>query len=103
MYAEILHNNDEKCPETDGHAPIQGAPSMFLSPDDLYQLTDYIRPADQRRWLREHGFAHEVGSSGRPKVLPAEVERHLLGGGTSNRARLASEPKLKLDALPRGD
>ena len=75
---------------------------MFLSPDDLYELTDYIRPVDQRRWLKEHGFAHEIGASGRPKVLRAEVERHLLGGSKSKGTRLASEPKLNLDALRRG-
>jgi hypothetical protein len=54
---------------------------MFLSPDELLELTDYRRAADQIRWLTDHGWKFEVGATGRPKVLRAEAERRMLSGG----------------------
>jgi len=50
---------------------------MFLSPDELTELTDYKHPAKQIRWLCEHGYRFDVGASGRPKVLRSEIERRL--------------------------
>jgi hypothetical protein len=45
----------------------------FLSQDDLIELTDYQRPADQRRWLESRGIPFWTGASGRPKVLWSDV------------------------------
>lgn len=53
--------------------------ALLLTADELRDLTDYVRPSDQCRWLRSRGYLYEVGASGRPKVLRAEAERHLLG------------------------
>lgn len=50
---------------------------MFLSRDELHELTDYKRPAEQIRWLTKRGYRFEVGASGRPKVLRATVETRL--------------------------
>ena len=65
---------------------------MFLTPEHLVELTDRRRSSDQTRWLRDHGYRFDVGASGRPKVLLAEVERHLLGDDRPK----ASEPRLEL-------
>ena len=62
-------------------------------------LTDYKRPVDQRRWLKDENYKFDVTKSGKPKVLRAEVERHLLGDGGSGKHRSESEPQLNLDAL----
>lgn len=66
---------------------------MFLAPTDLEALTGYVRPADQCRWLRAHGYKHERAASGRPVVLIAEVERRLL---SKPRTRTEDGPKLHL-------
>ncbi len=50
---------------------------MFLTPEEIVELTDYKHAAKQIRWLCEHGYRLEVGASGRPKVLRSEIERRL--------------------------
>lgn len=65
---------------------------MFLSRDQLKELTDLTQPGAQIRWLTNKGFKFELGASGRPKVLIAEVEKHMLTG-----ARRVKE--LNLDGL----
>ena len=42
--------------------------SAFLSPADLETLTGYKRPADQARWLEEHGVPATINARGRPVV-----------------------------------
>lgn len=61
--------------------------SLCLSPEELLELTEFKRSADQIRWLRERDWAYEVGASGRPKVARAEYERHMIGGQTADRRR----------------
>lgn len=60
---------------------------MFLSPPEIELLTDRKQPAAQIRWLEAHGWRFEVGASGRPKVLRAEAERHMLSGQPGARRR----------------
>ena len=52
---------------------------LFLTVDQLVELTGRKRAASQLAWLREHGYRHDLSAGGRPIVLLAEVERHLLG------------------------
>lgn len=52
---------------------------MFLSPEQLEELTDLKGPKAQIRWLAARGFRFEVGARHRPKVLVAEVQRRMLG------------------------
>jgi phosphohistidine phosphatase SixA len=66
---------------------------MFLSPDELADLTDRKRQTDQARWLRENGYRFAVSAAGRLKVLRAEVDRHLLG---SHRPKVDAGPRLDL-------
>lgn len=66
---------------------------MFLSPDELRDLTGYKMRAGQRRWLTDHGWKFEVNRLGFPKVLRAELERRMLGAGQKK------ERELNLKAL----
>lgn len=54
--------------------------TMFLTREELRDLTDYKRPSDQIRWLTEHGYRFDVGASGRPKVLRSFVGNRLENG-----------------------
>jgi hypothetical protein len=47
---------------------------MFLSPDELVELTDSHRRQDQAKWLRENGFVFFYSRLGNIKVLRAHVE-----------------------------
>lgn len=42
---------------------------MFLTAAQLEELTGYIQPAAQIRWLRKSGVAHYVRSDGKPRAL----------------------------------
>ena len=46
---------------------------MFLTAQQVEYLTEYVRPADQRRWLRQNGIPFLVGAKGRPKVLASDL------------------------------
>lgn len=41
---------------------------MFLTPDQLHELTGYTRKSAQVRWLRKNGVQHYVRADGRPSV-----------------------------------
>lgn len=65
---------------------------MFLTGDELKDLTGYKLAAYQIRWLREHGWIFEIARDGRPKVLRAHAIQRL--GGVDSTA--PTEPKLRL-------
>lgn len=57
--------------------------SLFLTRDDLRDLSGYKRRADIIRWLRLRGYAFELDKDDWPKVLKIHVEARLqarLGG-----------------------
>lgn len=53
---------------------------MILAPSEIQQLTGYVRPSAQVRWLRKHGYKFTVNALGRPVVFLAEANRHMVGG-----------------------
>lgn len=56
---------------------------MFLTKDELRDLSGYKRKADIAKWLRERGYAFEMDRFGWPKVLRLSVEARFqarLGG-----------------------
>ncbi len=61
---------------------------MFLSANELQELTGYIRLSAQIRWLTQNGWHYAVDAAGRPRVALAEFNRHLVGtdGGRRRRA-----------------
>lgn len=43
--------------------------SLFLTPEEMSDLTGLVIPAYQCRWLEKHGYPFETNASGKPKVL----------------------------------
>lgn len=65
---------------------------MFLTADELRELTGLTRWSAQIRWLSARGWAHAVRADGRPVVSRKEAERQLESRGSAPRARATSEP-----------
>lgn len=59
----------------------------LLTHDELRELTDCARRADQIEWLRKRGWVFDIGETGRPKVDRAEYERHMIGGSRKSEAK----------------
>lgn len=53
---------------------------MFLTADELRELTGRVRWSAQIRWLRDNHWAHTVTADGRPVVSKQEAERQLVTG-----------------------
>jgi hypothetical protein len=50
---------------------------MFLTAEQLAELTGYRKPALQRRWLANNGYSFDVRGDGKPVVSRAHYEaRH---------------------------
>jgi hypothetical protein len=71
---------------------------MFLTPEQLEQLTGKVRPSAQARWLTEHNWKFILRGDGRPVVHEAEAERQMCGGA-SRQARRPTPTEPKLEAL----
>jgi hypothetical protein len=52
---------------------------MFLTPEEIRELTGYQRHADQRAWLEKRGWKFEVNAAGRPIVLRTYASERLGG------------------------
>ncbi|MBI6948756.1 DUF4224 domain-containing protein [Pseudomonas koreensis] len=63
---------------------------MFLTPEEVADLTGYKRPAAQIRWLTTERYGFAVGGDGHPKVLRQVVIGRM--GGVQSR----KEPELRL-------
>jgi hypothetical protein len=51
--------------------------SMFISSNELAELTGYKVGFYQAQWLKDHGYPYELTISGKPRVLRAFVEKRL--------------------------
>lgn len=61
-------------------------PGMFLSTEELAELTDYQpeSTAHHIKWLDRNGYPFDLSAMGRPKVLRAYVEkRHQVAANDS--------------------
>lgn len=58
---------------------------MFLTPDEVADMTGYTKASFQIRWLDAERFAYVLSSRGEPKVLRAVVISRL--GGEQSRKR----------------
>lgn len=65
---------------------------MFLTADQIADLTGYQRHADQRKWLAARGWVFEVSATGRPIVSNAYAEQRL--GGAASKEKPAWQPNL---------
>lgn len=50
---------------------------MFLTADEIEDLTGLKRPKAQAHWLRVNGWPVETDAAGRPKVLRSVVEARM--------------------------
>lgn len=50
---------------------------LFLTSDELMELTDLKIPKAQIRWLSKHAYPFEISASGKPKVLRSLVFERL--------------------------
>lgn len=51
---------------------------MFLTEQELIDLTGYHRPKSVRKWLDSNGYRYAVGADGWPRVLKESVYSRLL-------------------------
>lgn len=50
---------------------------MFLTGDELRELTGYKLASAQCRWLESRGYPFETNASGKPRVLRSYVQQRL--------------------------
>lgn len=65
---------------------------MFLTADELRELTGLTRWSAQIRWLNDRGWPYAVRADGRPVVSRREAERQLETGAGGRRERGTDEP-----------
>lgn len=53
---------------------------MLLPEQSLQELTGYVQPAAQIRWLRRHGWRFTVNGLGKPIIALSEFNRRMVGG-----------------------
>ncbi|MDF0379370.1 DUF4224 domain-containing protein [Methylophilus sp. YYY-1] len=50
---------------------------MFLTSDEIQELTGFKATHKQCEWLSNHGYPFDTTRSGRPKVLRSYIEQRL--------------------------
>ena len=61
---------------------------MFLTPEELRELTDRTYAKYQIAWLVENGWKWEPSADGHPKVLRAYAEERMGGKPTARHSRV---------------
>ncbi|RFA31314.1 hypothetical protein CAI21_01410 [Alkalilimnicola ehrlichii] len=69
--------------------------SLFLSDDELYQLTARKRQSAQIRWLERNGVKFTLNAEGRPRILRSHIEKVL--GGDARPTRTQPNVKALMD------
>ncbi len=65
--------------------------TMFLTHNELAELTERRTKSSQIAWLKVNGFRYVIGANGNPKVLREYVHAKLCGTVAAT-APAASEP-----------
>ena len=71
---------------------------VFLTLEEIMELTGYQQQSAQRQWLTRHGWYFEVSRGGRPIVGRAYAEQRL-GLSSAPLPTVRKEPQLKLAAI----
>lgn len=69
---------------------------MFLTPDELRDLTGRRQAARQIEWLRRYGWRFAVSAAGAPRVARAYFDKRMAGTETaepSNQPDFAAIPR----------
>jgi hypothetical protein len=61
---------------------------MFLTPDELKELTGFAQPKKVMAWLDQQGYRYRVNGKGWPSVLREVVILDLRGQTTERRPQL---------------
>ncbi|MGB5835097.1 MAG: DUF4224 domain-containing protein [Thiohalocapsa sp.] len=64
---------------------------LFLTRQEICDLTGYKLPSYQRRWLNDRRWCYELGADGHPRVLRAHAMRQLDGVDSTTK-----HPQLRL-------
>jgi hypothetical protein len=72
---------------------------LFLSDEQLADLTGYARPSAQVRWLQRNGVTHYVRADGRPRVPVTAIIAPLAGASPATPA--SAGPNLDAVRRPR--
>lgn len=72
---------------------------MFLSREELEELTGFVRAAKQIEWLRANGWRFAEDSQRRPKVARSYFEARLGGVQREPEARAPDVAQPRFDAL----
>lgn len=62
---------------------------LCLTADELFELTGYRRPHEQRQWLEAHRWRFETNAAGVPRVARAYFERRMVGETTTEAPAVA--------------
>ena len=65
---------------------------MFLTRQQLRELTGTSHKSKQLEWLADRQYAFELDRNGRPVVLRSHVEQKLGGGSAAPASSAVSEP-----------
>ncbi len=68
---------------------------MFLTEDEVKELTGMSRRASQAKVLNSLGIIHKTRPNGSLVILRSHVEQVLSGGKSEEKHRWATEPNLK--------
>lgn len=63
---------------------------MFLTQDELQELTAFKIPSKQIQWLKAEGFLFRVAADGHPRVLRSAVEELMGAPETKKNARVVT-------------
>lgn len=72
------------------------AEGMFLTRDQVAELSDFKQARAQIRWLQKHGYRFEIGASGYPKVLRSEIESRLRN---TSEVRKSKDRQIRFDLV----
>lgn len=65
---------------------------LFLTADELHDLTGYQKPAKQIAWLRAEGFTLRVAADGHPRVDRSHYLKMMGGAVSGQEHRKRTEP-----------
>ena len=68
---------------------------MFLTREEIKQLTGYRIPSKQIRWLQQEEFKFKVAADGRPRVLKTEVEFQMGHGSAIIKKNTKNNPDIE--------
>jgi Domain of unknown function (DUF4224) len=80
--------------------------SLFLSKDELADLSGFARPTLQIRWLTENGWRYSVDANGKPRVAREHFAHRLVFGALPDKPKNSvprfdrlNDPKAQLSLL----